>query len=338
MISTARGLLLLGAGLLACNRAPVPERDRAVAAGAVARTMQVRDTTIAAVFEAVGTADPVQRATLSTRLMGTVLSVMVHEGDRVRAGATLARLDAREISSRRAQVEASIAAAEAVYQDAQTQARRFRALYADSAATRYQLEQAETGLARAEAGLNAARAARAELDAVGSYAEVQAPFAGIVIRRYVDPGALAAPGAPLIEIQDPSRLRVTVSVPAALAATLRPGMALDASVESIHVPATIEGLVPSGTGAVYTLNALIDNRAGRLLAGSSATLAVPSGTRHAIMVPVSALVREGDLVGVRVRREGEAQLRWVRVGDERDGQAEILSGLGAGEELLLGAD
>ena len=91
-----------------------------------------------------------------------------------------------------------------LYQDARTQAERFRALYADSAATRYQLEQVETGLARAEAGLQTARASRAELDAVGAYAEIRAPFSGVVTRRFVDPGAFVAPGAPILEVQDAS--------------------------------------------------------------------------------------------------------------------------------------
>lgn len=303
-----------------------------------ARTQVVRDTTVTATFEAAGAAEAIQRATLSTRLMGNVTAVLVHEGDRVAAGTTLLRLDAREISSKRAQVEAGIAAAEAVYRDAETQAARFRALYADSAATRYQLEQVETGLARAEAGLNTARASRNELDAVGSYADVRAPFAAVVTRRFVDPGAFAAPGAPLVELQDPSRLRVTVAIPAAVAASLRKGMSLDAAVEGVSARATIEGVVPSGAGTVYTLNALIDNHDGKLLAGSSATLAVPTGTRSAIVVHASAIVREGDLAGVRVKQGNAAELRWVRTGASHGAGVEVLSGLKAGDEVLLGAD
>lgn len=331
-------LLFIWLTITGCGRSAPGIADAPQSSAAGTRTLTVRDTTVTAVFEAVGAAEAIQRATLSTRLMGNVTAVLVHEGDRVGAGATLLRLDAREISSKRAQVDAGIAAAEAVYRDAETQATRFRALYADSAATRYQLEQVETGLARAEAGLSTARASRNELDAVGSYADLKAPFAAVVTHRFVDPGAFAAPGAPLVELQDPSRLRVTVAIPAAVATTLRKGVSLEASVEGVAARATVEGVVPSGAGTVYTLNALIENRDGKLLAGSSATLAVPTGTRSAILVPRSAIVREGDLAGVRVKQGGAAQLRWVRLGAERETAVEVLSGLKAGDELLLGAD
>ncbi|HWA57231.1 MAG TPA: efflux RND transporter periplasmic adaptor subunit [Gemmatimonadales bacterium] len=328
-------LLAAGLGLAACGKTPPSERREATAPPA-GRVLVVRDTAIAATFDAVGSAVAMQRATLSTRLMGSVTSVAVQEGDRVRAGEVLARLDAREIASKREQVEAGIAAAEAVYRDAETQATRFRALYADSAATRYQLEQVETGLARAQSGLTSAKAARAELDAVGSYAEVRASFAGVVTHRFVDPGSFAAPGAPLLEIQDPSRLRVTVSVPAGMAARLKPGMVLEATIEGQPAQAVVEGVVPSGAGTVYTLNALIDNRRNAWLPGSAATLSVPQGTRQALLLPESALVHEGDLVGVRVIRSGAPELRWIRTGSVNNGQVEILSGVAAGDSVLAG--
>jgi len=59
---------------------------------------------------------------------------------------------------------------------------------------------------QAEAGLRAANASGAEVESVRDYAVVRAPFAGIVTRRFVDPGAFAAPGMPLATIQDASRL------------------------------------------------------------------------------------------------------------------------------------
>lgn len=331
-------VLFIWLAITACGRGTPEMADAPKTLAPGTRTQVVHDTTMTATFEATGTAEAIQRATLSTRLMGNVSAVLVHEGDPVGAGATLLRLDAREISARQAQVEAGIAAAEAVYRDAQTQAARFRSLYADSAATRYQLEQVETGLARAEAGLSTARASRNELEAVGSYADIKAPFAGLVTRRFVDPGAFAAPGAPLVELQDPSRLRVSVAVPAAVAGSLRKGMTLEARVEGASARAIVEGVVPSGAGTVYTLNALIDNRDGKLLAGSSATLAVPTGSRSAILVPRAAIVREGDLVGLRVKQGGAAELRWVRLGVETGEAVEVLSGLKAGDEVLLGAD
>jgi len=303
-------------------------------------TFTVRDTTISASFEAAGMAEPVARATLSTRLMGSVTEVLVREGDRVRNGQLLARIDARDLEARRGQVDAGIAGAEALYQDARTQAERFRALYADSAATRYQLEQVETGLTRAEAGLQTARASRAELDAVGAYAEIRAPFSGVVTRRFIDPGAFVAPGVPILEVQDASRLRVSVTLPPRVSAALRREAPLDASIEGRPARAVLEGTVPAPNGAVYTLNAIVQNPSGEFLPGSAATIRVPSGSRNAMLIPADALVREGDLTGVRLKTDAGSELRWVKAmdsGSGTGGMIEILSGLRSGDVILIGS-
>lgn len=298
----------------------------------------VLDTIVTATFDASGVAEPLRRATLSTKLMGSVTEVLVNEGDRVRVGEPLARIDARDIAAKRAQVQAGISAAEAMHNDAVTQANRIRALYADSVATRYQLDQAETGLARAEAGLRTAQAAEAELDAVGDYATVRAPFAGIVTMRFVDPGAFVAPGAPLVEVQEQDRLRISAQVPPAVARSLKAGQTVTAEVEGTATEAAIEGVVPAMTGGVYTVNALVRNPGGALTSGGSATLRLPQGTRRALVVPVAAIVREGDLVGVRVRTAAGAELRWVKSAPVPGAEAtlaEILAGVSAADSVLI---
>ena len=332
--------VLLAALAAGCGSGDAGEATLATPAMSNTQTFTIRDTTISATFESAGLAEPIARATLSTRLMGSVTEVLVREGDRVRKGETLVRIDARDVEARRVQVDAGIAAAEALYQDARSQADRFRALYADSAATRYQLDQVETGLARAEAGLQTARASRAELDAVGAYAEIRAPFSGVVTRRFVDPGAFAAPGSPIIEVQDASRLRVSVTLAPTATVGLRPGGPLDASIEGRPVRAVIEGTVPAPTGAVYTLNAIVQNPRGEFLPGSAATIRVPDGSRSAVLIPATALVREGDLTGVRIKTDAGSELRWVKAMDSASGPVgtiEILSGLKPGDVILIGS-
>ena len=337
-VSKLRSGTLLGVVVLVAACGGGGEKAPEVARAATTGVYAVQETTITASFEAAGIADPLQRATLSTKLMGSVVGVQVHEGDRVAKDQLLVRIDARDIDAKRAQVEAGIVSAEAVYQDALTQAKRFRALYADSAATRYQLDQVETGLARAESGLQGARASRAELDAVGAYAEIRSLFAGIVTRRFVDPGAFVAPGAPLVEVQDASSLRVSVSVPPRVAATLRRGQRIEATIEGRPAAAVLEGVVPSPAGAVYTVNAVVPNPRGDFLPGSAATLRIPDGERLAVMIPSRALVRQGDLVGVRIETASGVELRWVKVGEVAGDLTEIYAGLRAGDRILAGGE
>ena len=290
----------------------------------------------AGLLTAAGNADPYAEATVSTKLMGTVVSVAVREGDRVGAGAVLARIDARELTAKAAQVEAGVAEAEAMQREALTHANRMRALFADDAAPRAQLDAAETGLARAEAAVRAARAGASELAAVSTYARVTSPFAGTVIQRFVDPGAFAAPGAPLVTVQDASRLRVSVMVAPSAIRQLKRGDEINATIEDMPASAIVEGIVPAG-GSLYTVNAIVDNREGAFLPGSAATLLLPQAPRSAMVVPRSAIRREGDLTGVMVRSGETAELRWVRLAPAAGDSVEVLSGLRAGEAVRVPA-
>jgi RND family efflux transporter MFP subunit len=321
----------------ACGRTPESKPDLTTHESNAGVIYVVHDTTIDAVFEAAGVAAPIRQATLSTKLTGTVTDVLVNEADRVTAGQLLVRIDARDLSAKSAQAAASVAEAEAMRNDAIVQATRIRALYGDSAATRAQLDAAETALARAEAGLKAAQAASSELGAVSSYSVIRAPFPGIITKRFVDPGAFAAPGAPLVAIQDVSTLRISATTTPDIASGLHRGQILTALVERAPVRATIEGVVPATAGSLHTVNALVPNPNAELLAGSRATLTLPTGQRRVLVVPSSGLVREGDLTGVTLRTAAGDDRRWVRLGSALGAMVEVTAGLRPGDRIVVPA-
>ncbi len=327
-------LLALPLYVAACGApAETPRAQSAVPAEGT--LVAVRDTSIDATIDADGVAAPIAQATVSTKLMGTVVEVLVREGDRVTKGQPLARIDARDIDAKHAQASAAVAAAEAGQGLASAQARRMRALLADSAAPKAAVDAAESALQQADASVRAARAMTAEVDAVRDYALVRAPFDGVVTKRFVDPGAFAAPGMPLVQVQDVSRLRVTVTTTPAAARALARGARVSVTIDGYAVSASVEGVVPSPTGGVYVINAIADNPSGSLPSGASATVLIPAGHRRALLVPEGALVHDGDMTAVRVSRNGAAELRWVKVGTVRGTLAEILSGVAAGEQVLV---
>jgi RND family efflux transporter MFP subunit len=325
------GLLLLAS---ACS-SPPPEAKQASVSRVPGAVFTVHDTSLEATFEASGIASPLRQATLGTKLIGTVLEVFVKEGDAVGAGQPLVRIDARDLTAKQAQAAASIADAEAMHRDAVTQAGRIRGLYADSAATRAQLDAAETGLSRADAGLRASRAAAEELRAVSSYALVRAPFAGVVTKRFVDPGAFAAPGAPLVSVQDGHQLRITVNATPDAARGVRRGQSVAAKIEGRPVTAVVEGVVPAASGNLYAINALVANPGGSILPGSTATLLLPAGMHTGLVVPAGAVTRQGDLTGVIVRTTEGDEMRWVRVGQSLGTMIEVNAGLRAGEQVVV---
>lgn len=333
-LSLVPGRVLLAATAVACSS---PQREgpppkKATAPGTV---FAVRDTTVAAPFEAAGTAAPVRQATLSTKLMGTVLAVSARAGDAVAQGEPLVRIDARDLAARQVQVAASATAAEASQREAQTQAARMRALFADSAATRAQLDAAETELAQAEAMLRAARAGTAELGATQAYAVVRAPFAGTVTARFVDPGAFASPGAPLVTVQDASRLRISANVTPDVARGVRRGQHLAGTVEGGQVDAVVEGVVPASAGNLYTVNALVANPGGTLLAGSAASLLLPAGAQTTLVVPAAAVFQQGDLTGVTVRTTLGDETRWIRTGGRIGDLIAVNAGLRSGDRVIV---
>ena len=330
----ALGTVLLVACAPAAEEAAIRGGERIpVPADAI---VTVLDTLLPEGLRATGRAEPLRRATLSTRVMASVREVLVEEGDRVQAGQLLLRMDPGELLARREQVEAGLAAAVAQRDDARRHADRIRRLFADSAAPRAMLDAAETNLARAEAGVSAARGAESELAAVEQYSRLTAPFRGRVVRRWVDPGAFVGPGTPLLDLEDASSLRIRVEAPPDATVGLRPGMSLAGSVEGHDVTATIEGVVPAGTGGLQVVNALVPNPGGRLPSGGSALLhlADSSRTRVALLVPVSRILREGDLTGVLlVGPDGTADRRWVRLGRTVGDRVEVVSGLVAGDRV-----
>lgn len=328
-------LVLAGATLAACAPADAHTTDTdGVAAVTAGSVLTLTESEIPSTLDASGVAAPLREATLSTKLMAAVTAVDVQEGSIVRAGQTLVRLDARDLAAKREQVQAGLGAATAAAAQARAHAARMRALHADSAAPTAMLEQAETQLAQAEAGLRAAQASASELSAVESYANLTAPFAGTVTARFVDAGAFAAPGAPLVTVQDATQLRVTVHLSPDAARAVRAGDRLAVQIEGRADSAIVEGVVPA-MGGLYAVNALVANRDGRHLANSAATLSVPTGVRRGFAVPEAALIHEGDLVGVLLRTAQGDVRRWVRIGGRANGLVEVIAGLRAGDQVVI---
>lgn len=321
--------LLVGCEREAKMEPPAPHREEGV-------VVVVRDSVVDEVFEATGTAQAILQADLSTRLMGKVVAVSVQAGQPVRSGQVLARIDGQEMAARSRGVGSGLDAARSQLELARTHAARVRRLYADSAATKAMLDQAETDLQRAQAGLSQLEAQASELASVAGYATITAPFPGMVTARLVDPGALAAPGQPLLRVEDATRLRVSVNTTPEKAARIQAGSRLEGRMGARPFAAVVEGVVPSQAGNLVAIHALVDNRHDSLRSGAAATLLLPRGKRLARLVPEEGLVREGDLVGVWGRGGRGDVKRWIRIGSRfAGGRFEVLAGLQDGDTIVV---
>lgn len=331
----ARTMLLVGVAmgtLVGCKTESTETRTVKRIEGSV---YVVRDTLVESMLEATGTASPRLVADLSTRLMGKILSVSVKEGDKVREGQFLLQVDGRDLDARSDGLASGLDASRSQLALAETQVRRMKSLYADSAIPKATLDQAMAELDRARAGLSQVQSQDAELRNIQGYSKIVAPFNGKVVSRKVDPGMMATPGAPLLRVEDASVLRLSVTTTTTTARNLSKGSVLTARVDGHEVQAKIEGIVPSGSGNLAVVNAIVDNRADSLSSGAVATLLLPRGKGLVRLVPKAGLEREGDLVGVWVRTpEGDSK-RWIRTGAEVTDHVEVLSGLSEGDTIVV---
>ncbi len=345
----AVGVVTLPLALLACSDSDL-EKELHPDAGEVpalsVRIAEVGVDSVPPTTAATGAVEPIRRATPASRLMGTVRAAPFQEGDLVRRGQVLVRIDVQDLAARRTQVLAQVREAETVLRDAETNLARMQALDAEGVIARIQLEQAESGVVRAHAAVETARAGLRELDASAAYGTIEAPFTGVIVRKMVEVGNLAAPGQPLFVLEDLSRVRVIAGVGEEAARRLRKGerVRVEAAGEGLQSTGVVEAVLPSGDPAArgFRVNVLMENPGLTLQSGMTATVYVPAGRAedvvHAVFVPADAVVRRGQMTGVFVVDGGVARLRWIRLAEPVGNGVRVLSGLRAGERVVVGPE
>jgi RND family efflux transporter MFP subunit len=294
---------------------------------------------LADVVEWPGTVTARLSADVAPTVTARVLAVRVQAGSSVRRGEVLATLDARDLTARRQQAEAALAAATAQARQAAADLDRARQLFAKEALTRQDLDAAEARAAAARAHAAQARDAVAEARVRLGETEVRAPFDGVVVARHVDPGDTAGPGAPVASLQDPSTLRLEADVSEQCAAPLAIGaeLAVRLGAPPIELWARLEELAPVADPTTRTrhVKAVLPPDAA-LRPGAFASLRLSCGSHTAVVVPAAAVHRAGQLETVRAVVDGMPLVRSVRTGKAVGADVEILSGLRAGDVVVVG--
>ncbi len=273
--------------------------------------------------DVVGTVRAKLRAAVEAKIQGRIESLLVVPGQSVKAGDTLASLDAREVKAR---VDSALALRDQAVRDLD----RIRQLVKDGAATAAELDAAE-------ARQRVAAAAVTEAETMLGHARVVAPFAGVITRKLTDVGDLATPGRPLVEIEDPAQLRFEADVPEALVERVKLGTKLPVRVSSVN--GSVEGVVgeiapvAEAVSRTYLVKLDLPPVAG-LRAGQFGRVAVPTGDASVPHIPASAIIQRGQLEYVFVAEAGKAQLRLIRTGKRFGSEVEVVSGLSAGEKAV----
>ena len=270
--------------LAGCVEAPHEKSETSLAPAVTVATITATNETWPSLYEATGTVRARTSTVISARAMGYVREVKVQSGDRVREGQLLVGLDTRDldVSSRRAEAareevrtavpeaDSAVAAAKANLDLAQVTFGRMQDLFRKTSISNQEFDEASARLKAAQAAFDMAAARRAQLNAkisqadqdvrsaevTRSYADVLAPFAGVVVSKSVEPGTLAVPGAPLLTIEREGAYRLEASVEESQLAAIRVGQAVSVTLDGVDriIDARVSEIVPAVDAASRILH------------------------------------------------------------------------------------
>ena len=317
------------------------------------------------VYEATGTVRARTAAVLSSKVMAYVRQVAVQVGDRVQEGQLLVTLDAQDLDTKVRSAEAAeaevmsavpeadsgVAGAKANLDLAQSTFQRMQELASRKSISSQEFDEASARLKAAQAAYEMARAKRGQLDSkrasvqqeirgasiMRDYTRISAPFSGVVTAKSVEPGNLAAPGAPLLTVEREGAYRLEASVDESRLPFVKAGQAVDVALESLdrRFTAHVSEIVPSVDAASRTYIVKIDLPAmPNLRSGMFGRAMFPLGTRKVATIPPPAMVEHGQLQSVFVIEDGCARTRLITTGERRQSAVEVLSGLSEGEKLV----
>ncbi|MCX6969774.1 MAG: efflux RND transporter periplasmic adaptor subunit [Verrucomicrobia bacterium] len=272
--------------------------------------------------EVVATVNSRLRSVIESKVSGRIDKMLVTPGQQVKAGELLAELDVREI-------RAKLDQATPVREQAEKDLKRFTDLLAKRVITQQEFEGAESKA-------RVARAAVIEAETMLGYAKVTAPFDGLITRKLADVGDLASPGKPLVEMEDPSALRLEAAVPEAIIDRITLGSKLGVRIGSNELEGVVREISPTADPNSRTLLVKLDLPAmPGLRTGQFGRVAVPVAETSVLRVPASAIIRRGQMELVFIRDGGNARLRIVKTGKLIGGEIEIVSGVNSGEQVII---
>ena len=330
-------LLAASLGLAGCDEAAsLKAAETAPAVKVSVQTVELGKIPLMAVVP--GSVMPEQKASIASRLIGYIKGLEVKVGQKVKQGDLLFSIDSADIKSQITQADAAYQQALAGLKNAKLDYDRFSKLFEEDSVSKQQYDKmrlqfsvAQQNVASAASGLNQAKEQL-------NYANVKAPFDGVIVEKLAVAGDLAAPGKPVVVIENSASLSVQTEVAGDLFAVLRAGD---------EAQIVLEGQKNAFVGSVYTLVGAANPKSRthtvklslpknlNINSGTFARVSFKRGERLTMMVVKSALVNRAGIEGIFVVKEGKAYFHMVRTGVEIGNQIEIQSGLALGEMIVI---
>jgi membrane fusion protein (multidrug efflux system) len=291
-----------------------------------------------------GTLEPDREAVLRAQVSGSVLQTYADQGQTVNAGTVLARIDASGIQDAYTSARAGLVSARNAADVAAKDLARNEKLLAAGAIAERDIDQSRRSSIAAQAALEDANSRLASAEKAYRSTTVMAPFSGVVSERPVSAGDVVQPGTALFTVVDPSSMRLEASVPAEQLASIRIGVPVSFTVSGYpgrQFVGRITRINPTAdpTTRQVRIYVSIPNEGRSLVGGLFANGRMSTATKMGLVVPQSAVDVRGTIPSVMRVKQGKVEKVQVQVGltDKTSETIEVLSGLQAGDTLLLGA-
>jgi len=289
-----------------------------------------------------GTVQAISQVTVRARLSAVVQRVLVREGDRVAAGQLLAEFDTAALHALLAEREAGLASAAANLEQAQRTREANAQLVRQSFITQNAFDTADAAFQAQAAGVAAARAQLAQVQLQLDDAQVRAPIAGRVARRFVQPGEKVAQDAQLLSLVDLGQLEVQASAAVSDVARVPVGSAADVQIEGLsgqHFRGRVERINPSADPGSRSIDLYVSfaNEHNLVRTGMFATVRLHlAADRETPTLPLAAIQSDAGQSVVWAIKDGRLARHVVSVGrrDQQAQLAEILGGLDADAQVL----
>ncbi|MGB4222357.1 MAG: efflux RND transporter periplasmic adaptor subunit [Syntrophorhabdus sp.] len=292
-------------------------------------------------IESIGTLNPFEEVTVSAEIEGVIRSVKVEEGSQVSKGMLLAAIDDSDYSLEVKRADAVFKQAEATLENTRLEFKRKDVLYKEELVTKQQYDDVTTRLSLAEAEVERAKASLSLARLKLSKTKITSPLACVIKEKRVSAGDFVRNGTPLFIIIQPNPLKLRFTVPEKDVGRLRVNQEVMLRVDGF-AEAEFKGRVnivfPNVEEKTRTLQveALVPNNNGLLKPGLFAKVILyTAGERDTIVVPVTALLYEGEKVRVFVTEGDRAKERVVKLGSKYGEFMEIIEGVKTGEKVVF---
>jgi membrane fusion protein (multidrug efflux system) len=345
MIRPALFVVMVAATLVACGKASEKSDKGAAATSALLISPEdlvtVRSNALASGPSITGSVQPERRADLRAEVPAVVLQVLKENGDAVRRGDLLVRLDDTAIRDSLTSAEASERAAGQAYEQAERQYERMTTLRASGMASAQALEDAEIRRNNTQSDLAAAKTRAVQARQQLQRTEARAPFDGIVSDRKVSAGDTAQIGKELVKVIDPRSMRFEGLVSADNIGAVKAGQPVVFRINGYgeqDFNGRITRVNPAANATTRQVEVLVEFTDAKQpkLAGLYAEGRIETDITTGLTIPATALVKEGDKAFAWRLKDNALQKTTLVIGDRdaRRGDFVLKNGLAEGDRLI----